>query len=965
MPSPFHFYRQQFAVYCGLLWYGTDNPKMTQARALARRLVPRNTFLCIFLIAAFFPLTAQAQDDEAFDPISVGAELDQLAGQLEDEDVDPPFLAAARAQVVVIDAAADICQLEATEEFARLEARFEPLKEVDAEVAPSVMDQRNEVRQLLDGALARQTQCLTVKDFAGVLLERVTNKQTQLSQRYLSSRAQSIISLMREIPSRLQTWPDRLRQSVDLQLKEQVTTVDLFWLLIVAGSFAAALGLFLRHRFNRWFAAGGGHDAEPQMKYLFPKPLAQYSPLLLEGMALVAVLIFALQDASFNLAVVRIALGILLYGVACVIIDWATGPLSPSAHVKGLIPDHVKPLRFRLRFLALALVTSFVVLGTNWLTIRVVDPDVSGRVLMIFLVAISLLYMLAYLGRIPGMVGRFRLIRYLASLGLILGIGALFFGYQNFAGYLIHGVTRTTLALFMLWILLWLVLMAFEYLLRQDTPSAARLRANLGVTERASRTGLGFMQLIADLVLWLSFVVYLIYVWDESGTTLDRLFELVVMGGEVGNIKLVPLDIIGGILVFAMIMVAIGWIKGWVDRRWLQHIVLERGARDALVTLFGYVGFIVAVLIGLSLARVNLFGLAIVSGALALGIGFGMQEIANNFVSGLILLFERPIRAGDFVSVGEVEGFVRSIRIRATEIETLDNQNVLVPNSELISGRVTNWVLRDTFGRLRISVGVAYGSDVEKVREILETVAHAHSEVITDGRAPEPRALFMGFGDSSLDFELRVRINRIERRFQVTSDLNFAINQAFREAKVTIPFPQRDLHLISYPEARDEPAPVEAKAKKSKVKAAAQTESITRSHRAEVELSSAVEDVWTAVTDIEYLKNWLVLDGEFTPQIGRPFSLSLRDDSEISGRIDVFMPPRRMRLVLAPREGEEPLSSGPITVEFQVREQDEKVQVTISIAGIPASEDWEEYYRLSEDRWQNALVELKHALHRK
>ena len=173
------------------------------------------------------------------------------------------------------------------------------------------------------------------------------------------------------------------------------------------------------------------------------------------------------------------------------------------------------------------------------------------------------------------------------------------------------------------------------------------------------------------------------------------------------------------------------------------------------------------------------------------------------------------------------------------------------------------------------------------------------------------------------------------------------------------------MHLISYPEARDEPAPVKAKAKTSKAKTAPQAESITRSHRAEIELSSPVEDVWSAITDIEYQKNWLALDGEFTPQIGRPFSLSLRDDSEISGRIDVFMPPRRMRLVLAPREGEEPLSSGPITVEFQVREQDEKVQVTISIAGIPASEDWEEYYRLSEDRWQNALVELKHALHRK
>jgi uncharacterized protein YndB with AHSA1/START domain len=289
---------------------------------------------------------------------------------------------------------------------------------------------------------------------------------------------------------------------------------------------------------------------------------------------------------------------------------------------------------------------------------------------------------------------------------------------------------------------------------------------------------------------------------------------------------------------------------------------------------------------------------------------------------------------------------------------------VLVPNSELVSGRVTNWVLRDTFGRLRINVGVAYGSDIAKVREILETIARAHAEVITDGRAPEPRALFMGFGDSSLDFELRVRIQRIERRFQVTSDLNFAIDQAFRDANVTIPFPQRDLHVISYPDTREEAAPAVKKAEKPKAKAVPQPESVTRSHRAELEVAGKIKDVWTAITDIEYLKQWLALDGEFTPQIGRPFSLSLRDGSESAGRIDVFMPPRRMRLVIAPREGEDPLPSGPITVDFFLRERDEKTLMTISVAGIPASEDWEEYYRLSDDRWQNALVELKHVLNR-
>ncbi|MFQ5547234.1 MAG: mechanosensitive ion channel domain-containing protein [Woeseia sp.] len=936
---------------------------MTKARAFARRLDRRNSLLCIFpTLLILFGHTAIAQEEEIFDPIGVGAELDQLVSQLEDEEIGTEFLAAARARVVEVDAAAEACQVEATEERARLEARFEPLKEVDADVTPTVMDQRNEIRQLLDDTIALQTQCTGVRDYAVSLLERIANKQTELSQQYLSSRGRSVISLLRDMPSRLKSWPTRLRDTVDLKLTEGMTPVYLLWLLIIAGSAAAALGLLIRHRFNRWFVSAGGPDAEAQMRFLFPKPMAQYSPLLLEGLALIAVFMLTVVDASLDLTVVRIAVGILLYGIACVVIDWATGPLSPSAQIKGLIPDHVGPLRLRLRFFALALVASFVVLGTRWLTIRMVDPDVSGRATMIFIVAVSLFYLIAYLGRIPGLQGRFRLIRYLAFIAVVAGVGALILGYQNLAGYLIHGVTRTALALFMLWILLWLVTMAFEYVTSTDTPGASRLRANLGVTERASRTGMGFMQLIADLVLWLSFAVYLIYVWDESGTTLDRLFEIVEMGGTVGAIRLVPLDIIRAILAFALFMVLIGWIKGWIDRRWLQHIVLERGARDALITLFGYVGFIIAVIIGLGVAEVDLRGIAIVSGALALGIGFGMQEIANNFVSGLILLFERPIRAGDFVTVGEVEGFVRSIRIRATEIETLDNQNVLVPNSELVSGRVTNWVLRDTYGRLRILVGVAYGSDVEKVREILETVARAHPEVITDGRAPEPRALFMGFGDSSLDFELRIRINRIERRFQVTSDINFAVDQAFRDAKVTIPFPQRDLHLVSYPDTREEPARV--RAEPVKTKAAPQPESVTRSHRAELDVSASIEDVWTALTDIDYLKRWLALDGEFTPQIGRPFSLSLRDGSEMSGRIDVFMPPRRMRMVIAPREGEDPLSSGPITVDFLLRSLDEKSHLTIGVAGIPASEDWEEYYRLSEDRWQNALVELKHVLHR-
>ena len=161
-------------------------------------------------------------------------------------------------------------------------------------------------------------------------------------------------------------------------------------------------------------------------------------------------------------------------------------------------------------------------------------------------------------------------------------------------------------------------------------------------------------------------------------------------------------------------------------------------------------------------------------------------------------MFERPIKSGDYVSVGELEGSVKQIRIRSTEIETQDRQTVIVPNSELVSAQVTNWVLHDTHGRLRLTIGVAYGSDTEKVRDILQNVASEHPEVLTKGPTPKPRALFVAFGDSSLDFELRVWIRQIEKRYVVTSDINFAIDKAFRKADIEIPFPQRDLHVKSW-----------------------------------------------------------------------------------------------------------------------------------------------------------------------
>lgn len=909
--------------------------------------------------------TASAQQiSSGFDEELAEEDLLSIELQLRGTDLDEDFLTNAGTRVVRIEAVAASCASAAMSAVSRLEERYAPLEEVDSETSTGeFMRQRNEIRSALDDAIADQSRCEGIEDHAKRLQDKISKRQTALSQQFLSNRSMSVLALIREFPRRAATWPEKIRGTISLRLVNGISAVDVLLLLIAAGAFAALLGLSLRQSFKNWYGRGGGDDADAQLKYLLPKPAAEFAPLWLIGIAFILVLTTTLQDASVDVLVVRVAWAILIFGIANVVINWATGPLSPSAAVTGLIPDHVRPLRLRLRMLFLVICTSFVVLGANWLSVRVSVPYVSGRASMIFLVAIAFLVLFIYLPRIPGIHGRFRLLRFFATATTALSVLALLAGYQNLAAFLIHGVTRTGLALFILWMLLWFVYVSFDYLIKQETPTAIQVRKTLGISKAGSGTGIGFMRLVADLVLWIGFAVYMLYVWDDAGTTLSHLYANIVGGWKVGDFRIVPLDYLRGILYFVAVIIVIGWMKRWIDRRWLQQLAIERGARDAIVTLFGYVGFVIAVLVALSIANINLTGLTYVSTALALGLGFGMQEIANNFVSGLILLFERPIRAGDFVSVGEIEGFVRSIRIRATEIETLDNQNVLVPNSELVSGRVTNWVLRDTHGRLQVQVGVAYGSDVEKVRDILESVARENSEVITDGRAPAPRALFMGFGDSSLDFELRVRIQRIERRFSVTSDLNFEIEKAFRDAGIAIPFPQRDLHIVSHPET-EAPTPTTAR-KKDKHSFEPQStivERVTRSHRAELLTTADTDAVWNALTDVDSLARWLIREGDFNAHVGGIFTLVLHDGFEMSGRIDIFMPTRRMRVVVAPQAEEGPLPTGPITVEFQLRRKDEKTRLTVVVAGIPDSEDWEAYYQLSVDRWENALAELESKL---
>jgi potassium efflux system protein len=178
--------------------------------------------------------------------------------------------------------------------------------------------------------------------------------------------------------------------------------------------------------------------------------------------------------------------------------------------------------------------------------------------------------------------------------------------------------------------------------------------------------------------------------------------------------------------------------------------------------------------------------------ALGVGIGFGLQEIVANFISGLIILFERPIRVGDIVTIGDKDGVVIRIRIRATTIRDWDGKELLVPNKEFITGRLLNWTLSDSHTRLEVPVGIAYGSNVEKALKILDQVVRNYPNVM---QVPEPSVLFIGFGDNSLNLVARCYASRVEDRMPMFSGLHTAINRAFEEAGIVIAFPQRDIHF--------------------------------------------------------------------------------------------------------------------------------------------------------------------------
>lgn len=255
-------------------------------------------------------------------------------------------------------------------------------------------------------------------------------------------------------------------------------------------------------------------------------------------------------------------------------------------------------------------------------------------------------------------------------------------------------------------------------------------------------------------------------------------------------------DILVGLIMLVLTFVAAKNVPGLLELTLLRRINLEPGGNFAFTTTIRYVIVIVGIILAFGKIGVTWSKVQWIAAAVTLGIGFGLQEIFANFVAGLILLFERPIRLGDVVTIGDASGKVTQIRIRATTILQFNNRELVVPNKELITGTLINWTLSDGVLRIEIPVGIAYGSDTEKAREILLQIASQNDRLL---KSPAPDVLFSAFGDSALNFQLRAHVGSIEDMLPAKNELFFAVEHAFKEAGIEIAFPQTDIHIRSMP----------------------------------------------------------------------------------------------------------------------------------------------------------------------
>ncbi|WP_085899128.1 DUF3772 domain-containing protein [Kiloniella majae] len=574
------------------------------------------------------------------------------------------------------------------------------------------------------------------------------------------------------------------------------------WIIVLAAAFVSSLILrVMRRRY--------GVQADIVRPDYHKRVLAASLNALKRALIPVTLLILVagtlvwgdILDPEIEKMVEAIILGLLFITIAEAITKATLFPARSSWRVLAM----AIPAAQQVRIIAIIIAFTFSVDLLIRVVNEIVHASASQHLLGSFFTATTMAILVILLhrkslwklaGEVPEEISRVSMLwsRFRKTIVAFMSImiAAAFIGFIPMAHFAVFNLVAT-LELFLLLLLIHVIVHEVAHYELSGKADIGRSLRNILSLDDDGADRLGFwIVLCVGCALIVFGIIGTLLIWGMSGQRLFGIIQAALTGFKLGEVRISLIDIAVAGMLFIGMLALTKVFANVLDERLLPKTKLDSGVRNAIKASVGYAGLGLAVLIGVSAAGLDLSNIAIVAGALSVGIGFGLQSIVNNFVSGLILIFERPIKQGDWVVVGNEEGHVKKIKVRATEIETFDRASVIIPNSDLISGTMKNWTHKSKLGRLEVRIGVSYDADEEKVREILTRIATEHPGVLS---RPEPYVLFMDFGASSLDFELRCFLKDIENKMSIASDLRFSIRKAFQEADIEIPFPQQDVYI--------------------------------------------------------------------------------------------------------------------------------------------------------------------------
>lgn len=391
--------------------------------------------------------------------------------------------------------------------------------------------------------------------------------------------------------------------------------------------------------------------------------------------------------------------------------------------------------------------------------------------------------------------GKFSIALLLRGILIVFLISMLFtiwLGFERLSLFIIKNILVTFVVLGISIGVLWVLRELFELIENEEFTTSQKVRSFFGVRPNKKLHEISLLKISIYIIVITLFIYIIASNWGVTERLAGTFAENLIHGFTLANFAIHPGRILLAVILFAIILLIGRTIAANITRR--EQFRNKQDTQVAIASIIIYFSFSIALIIALIATGINFTSLAIIAGALSVGIGLGLQGIVNNFASGIILLLERPFKPGDRISIGDKEGIVKRIRVRSTQITTAAKEDIIVPNSDLVTKQITNYMFRDRFWRLTCNVNVAHGNNPELVKSVLLEIATQHPDVVKEG-SNAPMVLFKGFDDSNLLFELLCVIQDVNKKLLVTSDLYFAIDAEFKKYRIPLATPQRDVHV--------------------------------------------------------------------------------------------------------------------------------------------------------------------------